>query len=45
MTIELGSTVPGEPLYLARGYAEMYREIKTAANGHDNVIIKMSKSL
>ena len=45
MTIELGSTVPGEPLYLARGYVEMYRETKTAANGHDNIIIKMSKLL
>jgi len=45
MTIELGSTVPGEPLYLARGYVEMYRETKTAANGYDNIIIKMSKSL
>jgi GNAT superfamily N-acetyltransferase len=44
-TIELGSTVPGEPLYIARGYVELYRETKIAANGHENVIIKMSKVL
>ncbi len=44
-TIELGSTVPGYPLYLARGYVEVSRETKIAANGHDNVIIKMEKRL
>ena len=44
-TIELGSTVPGEPLYLARNYVELFRETKIAANGHENVIIKMSKNL
>jgi GNAT superfamily N-acetyltransferase len=43
--IELGSTVPGEPLYLARGYAELYRHSEKAANGSENVIIKMTKSL
>ena len=44
-TIELGSTLPGEPLYLARGYIEMHREERMAANGHTNTIIKMSKNL
>jgi len=44
-TIELGSTVPGYPLYLARGYIEVSRQTKIAANGHENVIIKMEKSL
>ncbi|HNP63305.1 MAG TPA: GNAT family N-acetyltransferase [Woeseiaceae bacterium] len=44
-TIELGSTVPGEPLYAARGYQEISRETQIAANGADNVIIKMVKVL
>lgn len=44
-TIELGSTVPGYPLYVARGYVELFREAKIAANGHENVIIKMEKTL
>jgi len=44
-TIELGSTVAGESLYLARGYIEVSRETHIAANGSDNVIIKMVKSL
>jgi GNAT superfamily N-acetyltransferase len=44
-TIELGSTVPGEPLYLARGYREISRETQTAANGSGSVIIRMSKAL
>lgn len=43
--IELGSTVPGEPLYLARGYREISRETQTAANGSESVIIRMSKAL
>ncbi len=43
--IELGSTVPGEPLYLARGYHEVSRETQIAANGADNVIIKMERPL
>jgi GNAT superfamily N-acetyltransferase len=43
--IELGSTVPGEPLYLARGYREISRVNNRAANGSVNVVIKMSKSL
>ena len=44
-TIELGSTLPGEPLYLARGYREIHREERLAANGHTNTIIKMRKNL
>jgi len=44
-TIELGSTIPGEPLYLARGYVEISRTTETAANGATNTIIKMRKPL
>ncbi len=44
-TIELGATVPGEPLYLARGYVELERETAIAANGAHNVVIKMVKKL
>jgi len=44
-TIELGSTIPGEPLYLARGYKEVSRETMIADNGAENVIIKMLKDL
>lgn len=44
-TIELGSTVPGEPFYLARGYKEISRDTFVAANGADNVVIKMTKDL
>jgi len=44
-TIELGSTVPGEPLYVARGYIEVTRETTVAANGAKNVVIKMIKTL
>ena len=44
-TIELGSTLPGEPLYVARGYVELNREIQIAKNGSENVLIKMAKPL
>ncbi len=44
-TIELGSTVPGEPLYLVRGYVEFDRESNAAANGSENVVIHMRKKL
>ncbi len=30
-TIELGSTVPGEPLYLARGYVEVERRVRACS--------------
>ncbi len=43
--IELGSTIPGEPFYLSRGYNELTRETFSAANGAENTVIKMSKSL
>jgi GNAT superfamily N-acetyltransferase len=44
-TIELGSTIAGEPFYLARGYKEVGRERHIAANGEENVVIKMVKNL
>jgi len=44
-TIELGSTVPGEPFYIARGYTEVSREVHVAANGAESVVIKMTKIL
>lgn len=44
-TIELGSTVPGEPLYLALGYVEVERSVEQSANGSDNTVITMVKSL
>jgi GNAT superfamily N-acetyltransferase len=44
-SIELGSTVPGYPLYLARGYTEVSRKTETAENGAKHVNIKMSKRL
>ena len=44
-TSELGSTVPGEPLYLARGYVEVSRENHIGANGAESIVIKMRKTL
>jgi GNAT superfamily N-acetyltransferase len=44
-TIELGATLPGEPLYLKKGYKEIERETMTADNGAASVVIKMSKKL
>lgn len=44
-TIELGSTLAGEPLYRARGYVEIERETHEGANGADNVVILMRKVL
>lgn len=44
-TIELGSTIPGEPLYAARGYREVSRVTHTGANGQPNTVIQMSKAL
>lgn len=43
--IELGSTIPGEPFYLARGYREVSRERHVAANGAESTVIKMVKTL
>ncbi|MEM9302237.1 MAG: GNAT family N-acetyltransferase [Pseudomonadota bacterium] len=44
-TIELGSTIPGEPFYIARGYTECSRVTHTGANGEPNTVIKMAKTL
>ncbi|MAK59598.1 MAG: GNAT family N-acetyltransferase [Ponticaulis sp.] len=44
-TIELGSTIPGQPLYEVRGYDAFHTEIRTGANGESNTIIHMRKSL
>lgn len=44
-SIELGSTVAGEPLYRARGYIEVDRHTHRAANGTESLVIKMRKSL
>jgi GNAT superfamily N-acetyltransferase len=44
-SIALGSTVPGEPLYLARGYVEVERYVETGPNGAPNTAIKMVKTL
>lgn len=44
-TIELGSTIAGEPLYLAQGFKEVSRVTDIAANGATNVVIKMVKEL
>jgi len=43
--MELGSTVAGEALYLAKGYREISRETHQGANGEDNLVIKMEKLL
>lgn len=44
-TIELGATLAGEPFYLARGYKEVGRDTHIAANGANNVVIRMVKEL
>ncbi len=44
-TIELGSTVPGYPLYLARGYEPFHREEQVASNGQVKTVIHMRKAL
>ena len=44
-TIELGSTIPGEPFFLARGYQEVSRDTHIGANGAENVVIRMVKKL
>ena len=44
-TIELGSTIPGVPLYEARGYKAFFEEHKTGANGAPDRITHMRKSL
>ncbi len=44
-TIELGATLPGEPLYKARGYVEFGCDETRRADGVTNVIIRMRKTL
>jgi len=44
-TIGLGSIIPGEPFYLARGYEEVERRSHFGANGAENNVIKMVKKL
>jgi len=44
-TIELGATLPGEPLYIAKGYKELSREVLIAENGSESIVIKMTKKL
>ncbi|MBU2605665.1 MAG: GNAT family N-acetyltransferase [Alphaproteobacteria bacterium] len=44
-TIELGSTIAGEALYLARGYAPFHRDEQVAANGQVKTVIHMRKAL
>ena len=43
--MELGSTVAGEALYIAKGYKEVSRENHIGENGSDNLVIKMEKQL
>lgn len=43
--IELGATVAGAPLYIAKGYVEFGRVHHAGANGAGNLVIKMTKSL
>ncbi len=44
-TIELGSTLAGEPLYRAMGFVEVSREEQITSDGSSNVIILMRKPL
>lgn len=44
-TIELGSTIAGEPLYRARGYVEIGRITAAGANGAGKTVIHMRKAL
>ncbi len=44
-SIELGSTLAGEPLYRARGYREIGRQTHLSVSGTKNVVIRMRKGL
>lgn len=44
-SIELGATIPGEPLYKARGYVEFGRDESATPDGARKVVIKMRKAL
>ena len=43
--IALGSTVAGEPLYLAKGFKEVSRAVLRGENGSDNLVVTMEKPL
>lgn len=43
--IELGSTVAGEALYIAKGYVETNRTTIKAENGSESLIVTMEKQL
>ena len=43
--IALGATLSGEPLYLAKGFKEVSREVFQGENGSDNTVITMEKPL
>jgi GNAT superfamily N-acetyltransferase len=43
--MELGATLPGEPLYLAMGYKSISRELAHMPDGESIAIIKMHKGL
>ena len=42
--IALGSTVAGEPLYLAKGFKEVSRAVLRGENGSENLVVTMEKS-
>jgi predicted N-acetyltransferase YhbS len=43
--IALGSTVAGEPLYLAKGFKEVSRAVLRGENGSENLVVTMEKPL
>jgi len=43
--MELGATLPGEPLYAAMGYKSISKVIAPMPDGEQLEIIKMSKQL
>jgi GNAT superfamily N-acetyltransferase len=43
--IELGATLPGEPLYLAMGYKALYREECQMPDGQSMPVIKMYRDI
>jgi GNAT superfamily N-acetyltransferase len=43
--IALGSTVAGEPLYLAKGFKEVSRAVLRGENGSNNLVVTMEKPL
>lgn len=43
--IELGATLPGEPLYAAMGYKSLHRELARMPDGEHIAVIKMYREL